>query len=332
MEEAVISGVHDFARSMNSGSKVVSDMSALVNATSALPLTKLDYWERLIRNEFYKALEATAQPKWKIWNKPQHFLTWVDLCSWDGFKREKTIRTLSNGAPNTFFFALVLRRLNDWVPQVRKAVREHLPKIAELSNPEHVADGLCLILSNWNSWGRIEDEDKKVLLKIISSKPVAAALKIKILNGTSGPLPTIFSQIGREATFDSELHDFAVNAVQPSVRAKAFRCLFEGEMTWVEGYKWKWTDVRFCKGRVMPIIGKRKLTSELQFLKSLHQASGDRSSLVRRVAAEILIRELDSLGSEAKTLANKFSKDSALSVSERGDFALKKLELQSIEQ
>ena len=330
MEEAVISGVHDFSRSMNSRSKVRSDMSALITATSALPLTKLDYWERLIRNEFHKSLEASTQPKWKIWSKPQYFLTWVDLCSWDGHKREKTIRTLSNAAPNAFFFALVLRRLNDWVPQVRMAVREHLPNIAKLSNPEHVVDGLCLILSNWNSWGRIEEQDKQVLLEIISSKPIAAALKTKILNGTSGPLPTIFSQMGREASFDSEIQDFALKAVQPSVRAKAFRCLFEGEITWIEGYKWKWTDVRFCKGRVMPVIGKRTLTSQFPFIKSLQQASDDRSSLVRRIAAEILIRELDSLGVEAKLLANKFSKDSSLSVSERGDFALKKIEQQSI--
>lgn len=330
MEEAVISGVRDFARSMNSGSKVVSDMSALISATSSLPLTKLDYWERLIRNEFYKALEVNAQPKWKFWRQPQHFLTWVDLCSWDGHKREKTIRTLSNAAPNTFFFALVLRRLNDWVPQVRIAVREHLPNIANLSNPEHVADGLCLILSNWNSWGRIEQQDKQVLLEIISSKPIADALKRKILNGASGPLPTILSQIGREGTFDNELENFALKAVQPSVRAKAFRCLFEGEMTWVEGYKWKWTDVRFCQGRVMPVIGKRKLTSNVPFINSLRQASDDRSSLVRKISAELLIRELDSLGVEAEILAKKFSKDPSLSVSERGDFALKKLAEKSI--
>jgi hypothetical protein len=43
MEDKVISAVKEFANSINSGSKVVADMSALVDATSELPLASFDY-------------------------------------------------------------------------------------------------------------------------------------------------------------------------------------------------------------------------------------------------------------------------------------------------
>ena len=167
MEDKIISAVKDFANSINSGGKVVADMSSLIDATSQLPLRSFNYWERLIRSEFSLALRDSTPPKWKVWSQPSELLTWLDLVNRDGYKREKTLRTLSGAAPNTFFFSLAVRRLNDWVPQVRKAARAKLPEIAKATNPEFVAEALCIALSNWNSWGRIEEEDKKILLEII---------------------------------------------------------------------------------------------------------------------------------------------------------------------
>ena len=130
-EDEVLSAVRQFAHSINSDRKVVADMSLLVDATSHLLLTNLDTWERLLRWEFSRALETSTPAKWKLWEQPTPFLTWIDLCSGDGFKREKTLRTLSGAAPNSFFFAVAVRRLNDWVPQVREAAREKLSEIAK---------------------------------------------------------------------------------------------------------------------------------------------------------------------------------------------------------
>jgi len=147
MEDEVKSAVKEFASSINSGGKVVADMSALIDVTSHLTLSSFDYWERLIRSEFSLALRESTPPKWKVWSKPKELLTWLDLISWDGYRREKTLRTLSGAAPNTFFFSLAVRRLNDWVPQVRKAAREKLPDIAIATDPEHVVEALCIALS-----------------------------------------------------------------------------------------------------------------------------------------------------------------------------------------
>ena len=136
MEDKIISAVREFANSIKPGSKVLADMSSLVEATSQIPLSNFDYWERLIRSEFSLAMRENVPSKWMPWSKRIELLTWIDLTSWDGYKREKTLRTLSGAAPNTFFFSLAIRRLNDWVPEVRAAARDTLLELAKASDPK----------------------------------------------------------------------------------------------------------------------------------------------------------------------------------------------------
>ncbi|MBP52943.1 MAG: hypothetical protein CMG88_00030 [Marinobacter sp.] len=326
IEDQVISAVQDFANSIRSGSKVVADMSALIDVTDNLPLSSFDYWERLIRSEFSSALRESSTPKWKVWSKPKEFITWLDLISWDGYRREKALRALSGAAPNAFFFSLAVRRLNDWVPQVRKAAREKLPEIAGSTDPDYVVEALSIALSNWNSWGRIEEGDKEVLLQIICEEKIAKSLRSKLISSASGPMPSLFSQLGRTPILDEKMEEIASFAIQPSVRAKAYRSLFEGRIVWMEGRKWEWTDIRYCEGRLKPVVAERKLNVKAPMLELLKKSSEDRSSIVRRVSAEILIRELDSLGSVARTFTERFISDKSRPVSERGEFALKKLD------
>lgn len=326
-ENEVLLAVKDCAYSINSGSKVVANMALLIEATSSLPLTHLDAWERFIRWEFQKELDNSTPAKWKVWVKPTPFLTWIDLCSGDGYRREKTIQTLSGAAPNSFFFALAIRRLNDWVPQVREAAREKLLKIALESDQEQVAEVLCATFPHWSSWKRMEEDDKKILLDIASIESVADSLKSRIITSTAGPMTSILSQVGRIEVLDGFLEEIAMSAIQPSVRAKAYRSLMENRMVWHDGRKWVWTDIRYCKGRQQPIICDRNLSIETNFIDNLKSAVVDKSSVVRRVAGELLIKELELVGEESGELAEKLATDSSPPVSERGKFALKQLKL-----
>lgn len=325
LEGKVISAVKEFAASISPGRSVIADMSALVDATSQIPLSNLEYWERLIRSEFSSALESTPKPKWKLGSKRPTPLTWIDITSWDGYRREKTLRTLTGPAPNSFFFSLALRRLNDWVPQVREAAREKLSELVDSSSPNHVVDALCITLPHWNSWGRMGEPDKKILLQIVSKEVVAEALKEKIVSATSGPMASIFAQASRTEVLDSHLDEIAKNSTQPAVRAKAYRSKFEGKITWFEGRKWEWTDIRYCESRLRPIVSERNLTITSPFLETLRSAAADRSPMVRKIAAEILIRELDVIGKESSELANLFASDASPAVAERGQFALKRM-------
>ena len=324
-KDKVLSAVRKFAHSVQPGRKVVADISVLADATSNLPLTNLDAWERLLRCEFYRAIETSGPYGWKFWAQLRTIITWIDICSADGFKREKTLRTLSGAAPNSFFFALAVRRLNDWVPQVRKAAREKLPEIAKNSDPEQVVDVLCAILPYWNSWGRMENADKQVLIDITSIEEVVHSLKSRVISATFGPMTSVLAQAGRAEIIDRYLYEIAQNAIQPSVRAKAYRCLLEKKMVWFAGRKWKWTDKQYCKGRFEPILCDRAISVASPFLETLKLAARDRSPMVRRVAGEMLIRKLKLIGAKSIKLAELLASDSSPSVAKRGRFALDRL-------
>jgi len=97
-------------------------------------------------------------------------------------------------------------------------------------------------------------------------------------------------------------------------------------MLTIEGRKWEWTDIRYCEGRLKPVVAERKLDVQTPLLDLLNRSSEDRSSIVRRVSAEILIRELENLGAVAREFAEQFASDKSPTVSERGRFAVRKLD------
>lgn len=96
------------------------DISAFVAVSVKLPLKNLDDWERAIRYAISSSLQSARSSRARFNHVTMGSLRWLDICSADGFRREAALRTLSGGAPGSFLFALVVRRLNDWVPQVRK--------------------------------------------------------------------------------------------------------------------------------------------------------------------------------------------------------------------
>lgn len=328
LEEELRSAVRVFAQSIVSARGAVADMSPLIPATAHLPLSNLAYWERLIRDEFSLALRFFGGTAQKVsWPEPNRFLTWIDLGSWDGYVRERTLRTLSGPAPNSFFLALAARRLNDWVPQIRSAAREKIPALARASDPEHVSDVLCAMLPAWMSWGRMEDVDRQVVEMLLSVPQVSKLLRRRLIAAASGSMAIVLSQSARTPVLDEHLAEIAREAVQPSVRAVAYRTLLARKATWVAGRQWRWTDVRYCKGRLHNILAERPLPVPPPLLQTLESASTDRSSIVRRVAAEALVREATLLGDSALQLARRLAADASPSIAQRGAFVLQGLEV-----
>lgn len=324
-EAEILSAIRVFARSAYGGPNVVADMSSLIKATSEISLSNLDQWERFIRWNIAREMQESRPPKWQVWKNPTAFLTWVDLCSEDGFRRERTLRVLSGGAPNRFFFSMAIRRLNDWVLQVKDTACERLPPLARESDPEVVADVLCATLAHWNSWGRMSHRERQTLLDIVSISEVVYRLKTKVLSSADGPMTTLLSQLGRVDVLDSSLEEIARGAVQPSVRAKAYRSLLEGKVTWFEGRVWEWTDKRYCEGHYIPVLRSREISVSTSYMENIQSAALDASSIVRRVAGEMLIRDPLKVGSEYRGIAERLAADHSPSVSERGKFALRSL-------
>jgi len=300
-------------------------LAALSVVTSQLPLNNFDAWESMIRIEIWQTVRSAQAARWKFWKATRRSSTWLDFCNADGFARERSFRSTREAAPDGFLFSLALRRLNDWVPQVRHAAREHIHAIAARSQPSVIADALWGALPNVFSWGRMEDEDRQVFFSLAAKETVAPLLKNRIIHATSGPSTKILVQIGRIPVFDPWLDEISTESVQPATRAKAYRCLFEHRTVWPVGRKWVWTDLKWCKGTYEPVIEQRQIKVTTPVLDTLKAAIADRSSIVRRIGAEILIKEIDALGDDANLLAKKLASDHSKYVSERGEFALTKL-------
>jgi len=305
------------------GAREEADLLAL--AASKLPLARLEARERAIREELRCVDQSRSAAWWKIWRKPHRLIHWLDLCNANGYWRERALRSISVGAPNGIFFLFALRRLNDWVPQVRAAARERIPLIAERSSPEVVVEALWSSLPHSVSWGRNECIDKAVLASLAASERVAPVLKSKILGSTSGPATAVLSQAGRTPVFDEWLCEFAENAIQPSVRAKAYRALLEGRMTWITGREWRWIDLKWGRGRLEPVHGERPLDVECNTFTFLKAAAVDRSPIVRRVAGDMLAQRFDSIGGDSTSIAKLLASDCSPSVAERGKYVLARI-------
>ncbi|WP_299768147.1 hypothetical protein [uncultured Pseudoteredinibacter sp.] len=324
LEKAVIADIKAIANTLYS---VRSDqgLRLLAEATDKIPLASFDEWESVIRYTYGNTANPTLNLGSFFGGKPPQGQLWLELISWNGRQREKALKRLSSPAPNSLFFILALRRLNDWVPQVRAAARDILPQIAKQSSPEHVTDAIRVTLPNLSSWGRIEKVDKDVLFEIIQTPAISKPLTQQLISLSSGPMSFLMSQVSRTTVLDDQLFEIAQTAIQPSVRARAYRYLFEKRAVWLEARKFEWTDIRYLKGKVKPILGERPIDHEIPFNTLLNHSTNDSSSIVRRVAAEFFIKEMKSLGEEVYSLAHNFANDKSKAVSERGHFALRRL-------
>ena len=302
-------------------------LPAFFDATLQLSVSNLDYWERAFRNE----IELANQPRYLFGfkipqiRKERDLIPWLDCCSGDGYQREQALEALSyeSGAPNSFLLALLIRRLNDWVPEVRTAAREHIPKIAERSESQVVTDALWGVLPNLHTWGRLQIEEMNEIVNLLGIQDVLRQLSENLIQMTAGPAPSILEQAGRQPAIDEFLPEIAERAIQPAVRAKAYKSQLAGYATWLTGYRWVWTDKRYGYRKREPAVGRRKVNARRPHLEILDRAARDRSPLVRRVAGDELIAHLDKIGVEGEAIAQRLAKDAYPSIAERGVFALK---------
>lgn len=302
--------------------------ASLVQIIESLPLARMTHWEKVIRDAMDHARDG-----WCLWPStlraesadPHNVLTWLALSDGNGHVRERALRSLAGAASNGFFLSLAIRRLNDWVPEVRAAAREALPALVRAADPEYVADALCAMLPVWTWWGRMEAPDRANLIDLIAIDGVTHALWNRVVTSTTGPMPEVLSQSLRSPVMDPFLGDIALRAVQPVVRARAHRALLLGRAAWVQDAVWRWSDVRHCIGRLETVHGSRPLTAVPPLLASLQSAAEDRSASVRRVAAEVLVSEMDTLGSPALHWARRLADDVCPSIAERAAFVLKHL-------
>lgn len=325
-EQKLLTAVRVIVENSARGKDFSDALYDFLHATETLNAKDIVKWELLIRNEIGHVLRVRNVITGRFYNKPQRFIVpWIDLFSWDGFRRERVLRVMNGPAPNAFLFSMLLRRLNDWVPQVREAAFETILANGYSTNPQIIANTLFDILPNYSSWGRITQQQRNLILDLSEIPDVLSFLVDRIVGSSTGPLAKTLSQLGRRSSIDQDLRAIARGAVQPSARAWAYKCLLDGEAQWSVGRKWVWTHKRYGEGRHIPDLESRKIEVGADYEDILKGSVNDPSPIVRRIAGTVIIANRESLGAIARKLAVQLSKDEYPSVSERGQFALDRL-------
>lgn len=323
LEEELVTSVQSLAngRSLLEGKSETS--SHFLEATSQLPVSNLGYWERTIRNEL--AWTVGRRISLNAWSRKKLSTPWLNLFNESGNQREEALDAITEGASSAFLFAIMLRRLNDWVPEVRQAARESIKRIALRTEAEVVVDALWGTLPYLHSWGRWHEREEEALVELVCLGNISELLAARIVQSSSGPAATVLSQAARAPAIDRFLTNIAHHSIQPAVRAKAYKIVLDEQASWLEGRKWVWKDKYWGKGRYEPVLGTRMLSVNADRLSLLRDAATDKSPAVRRIAGATLIAKLAELGEEALPLAKLLAADDYPSIAERGQFALDRI-------
>ena len=297
---------------------------AFVDETKRLPLTQISdrgHAIRMVANDVGGLREDQLEAR--RGNAQRGATCWYDLLSGDGFRRERFLLEVNEGAPSAFLLAMFLRRLNDWVPQVRKAALQAAENVLDRTDPDIVGEVLWSILSVKNSWKRMRGDESAVLDAGFERPSITPYLVRRLLSETSGPTARVLQQACRGASLDPYLPRLAEAALQPAVRALAYRMLMEQRATWPDGWKWRWTDKSLGERIRERQIAERPLSMDVDLPELLLAAANDPSAAVRRMAAAVLMSHRHDLGDFATVLAEKLTTDPYPSIANRGRFILK---------
>lgn len=323
LPEATLNLIQECARQLRITGEL-GDLLEYINATGQLPLSNFDESERAIRDA------ALFSGRWsstlsRLVRPHQHpfVIGWLDITNGSGYTREHALKVLDEAAPNAYLMVLLLRRLNDWVAQVRGAAHEAVERVADKSSASLIANALWAIFPHQYSWKRLDPKGRTILDGLAGRSDIAAGLAQKIGTATSGRASFVLRQAARTPCLDPYLPHLAHNAAQPSVRARAYRMLFEAEAKWQGDWGWKWIDKSLGQRARVPVIEHRPIRVEADFSSLLKSAAMDRSVFVRRVAGDAAVSNREILSADDMSLVRLLSKDKYGSVSERAEFVLR---------
>lgn len=248
-------------------------------------------------------------------------LKYLFLFHRNGHLREAALMKLSEGLPNSFLFAAVAWRLNDWAKPVRQAAARCARQCFPLTSPEVVARAAVALLvrqTSWRRWG----EERELLDQAFARTDVAEHLSDTLIRSVTGPMPSVLRHALRTPALDPCLDRIAHEAVQPQVRAVALDTLIQGRSEWPSGYGWQWVDKSMGLGHRVTAFGHRTLTVAVARRKLIALGVRDRSAAVRRVALDGVMRHLPRTP-EGREHAALLAADRSASVRERAEFILR---------
>lgn len=314
----------------NSGHYIYDQFRKAVVQTRAEPTSQntaflVDMMALIPLREYTKFEEAISANThdYREYQSKRQIIPWVDCLHANGYRRESALAQIRE-IPNAFCALVLIRRLNDWVPQVRETASKVLLKISAKTEGPLIGEALWYVAPNFLRWGRIQPSDISLIRDLIGRSDVISHIISMFIGEQSGRLPSKYGALFRNSDIGPYLPSLASKAPHPGIRALAYRSMLEGRFRWVSGQKSEWIDKSLGKKHFVAVYDEIKLDTGLFDIENLiHKAATDRSVMVRRTAGDALVARVSSPTSGMDKVARLLKADSYPSVSERADYYLR---------
>ena len=164
---------------------------------------------------------------------------------WSGYMRGEALRGVTH-LSDAFSLALVLRRLNDWVPQVRYAAMAVIQRAVlsrlQIQSAKLIVSCIDNIL-DFSRYGRITKDQQAVLSALVSYPGVSDAWDEFILKSRLDTAPRCLKTAVRYGRFLEKLPAYAIDASHAATRRIALKVVLEGSFAWKEERTLKRRDV-----------------------------------------------------------------------------------------
>lgn len=296
---------------------------------SAWEVAKLD--ERLrrrLRLASYRQQPSFAKRVWQLTAKPCDVdvheaisespqVAALFIHSHVGYFREEAVKCFE--PVDTAGRAALLLRCNDWVENVRVAALSKLRERVPEWTAGELKDLVLFTVDRINEWER---GGAVAAAALKDHREWQSALRLVLLHETKGPMARLLRKNLRTMDLDFLLPDLAVDARSAFVRAVAVQTILEGCARWHVSTEWQWVDKAYGLRRRVQKWDKREVPFETEVQSDvLAAAARDKSAVVRKLAAEQLIRE----GTEAHHTAYQLLvDDKSNGVRDRMDFCTRK--------
>ncbi|MBL4806643.1 MAG: hypothetical protein JKY31_05055 [Rhodobacteraceae bacterium] len=246
----------------------------------------------------------------------------IYMFHFNGFMRERALIKIDPANVSEFLFTATVFKLNDWVPEVRRAAARLLAKMAKNNDCTKFTKAINYLSGQTLSWKRWHDV-KDVYLSFQHSPQVMAILAGELCAAKNGAQSRKFRNLLRDSSIDEHLHKLALQAKLPAVRTIALSTLLEGQARWVTGKQRQWIDKRYNIYRMEKSWRSREITCVANIEAILKITATDKTVTVRKIAADFLITHQET-ASNVPEIISILENDKYLSIRKRIDFIIQK--------
>ena len=247
-------------------------------------------------------------------------LGWLLMFHGSGYVRQGAMEALTTSPSCPFEVAAVVYRLNDWVDNVRAASKVYASRFLGTASAEVIGESTFFLLPQSAYLNRWDDEALSIWKETIYRADVLSTLREQFLAPRRGKVGQSLRLLLQRPDFDSSLEKLALGAKLPTVRAIAIETLIMGRARWVVGYRREWVNKVYGITRRVAEFDSRRVEIRFGVAEVLHAAAQDKSSLVRRIAADYLIAQRESWTPEMFKISEALKRDKSPAVRSRMDF------------